>query len=144
MVHSGLNGSKSHVDVVAVPPMLVSELWPIVLPMIERAYSAVDRFVPSDLKKRLCLGDDLLWLAKRGNTQILAICISSLEPRPSGTTCLLKAAAGRELQEWVGTEEIEKYAKAEGCVRVWSEGRDGWERVMPGYERVGVILEKRI
>ena len=39
--------------------------------------------------------------------------------------------------------QIEIYAKTEGCVKVIAEGRCGWSRVL-GYQPVRAFLEKRI
>jgi hypothetical protein len=85
----------------------------------------------------------VLWIAKK-DTRILAVCVTAIERRLSGLVCQVRAISGSEMARWINTDEIEKYAKAEGCVKVAGIGRDGWERAAPGYHRVGVILEKRI
>jgi hypothetical protein len=39
-------------------------------------------------------------------------------------------------------DQIVRYARAEGCVKVVAEGRNGWARVLPGYHTARVYLEK--
>ena len=41
-------------------------------------------------------------------------------------------------------KEVIQFAKDNGCSRITEMGRDGWERVLPGAEKVAVALHRDI
>jgi hypothetical protein len=41
-------------------------------------------------------------------------------------------------------EQIEAYARDEGCAAMVIVGRHGWERTLPAYKRRAVILERSL
>lgn len=125
-----------------IPPKRIGDFWPAVLPMIESAYQEVDEFLPSDMLDGLKAGKLLLWISAPEG-EILAALVTALLPRPSGLCCKLMACGGKNMKTWVnGHQQIEAYARAEGCGKVFCDGRPGWARALPGYETVRVVLEK--
>jgi len=57
----------------------------------------------------------------------------------------LVACSGQHRERWLPLfSKIEDYAKAEGCRCMRLVGRPGWERVLDGYRREFVILEKAL
>lgn len=127
-----------------VAPANVSALWRVVEPMIQRAYTEVDEFAPPDMFAAFERGSLLLWVAPRDG-DIGAILVTALLPRPSGLACKLVAAAGIGAGEWASWHRrIEAYARAEGCAKMFAEGRVGWGRVLPGYATKRLVLEKRL
>jgi hypothetical protein len=126
-----------------VQPDLIDQVWPSVADLIDSAYREMDLFTP-DVLAWLKAGKGLLWIASDGS-RIIAAMTSSLEPRPSGLSCRLVAAGGWDLLLWVEhMEALKRYAKAEGCVKMWFQGRQGWARVLTGYVTKAVILEMRL
>ena len=118
-------------------------MWPLVENMIDAAYAAVDEVTP-DVLRWLIDEKGLLWVAARGD-EIIAALTSSLVMKRSGLGCRLVAAGGFELDLWKEHHlQIEAYAKAEGCVKVYFEGRVGWMRAFPDYKCCRVILEKEV
>lgn len=128
-----------------VPPNMVRQLWPFVLPYLARAYEAFDEFVPPDLQDWLADLKGTLWIELRGDKEIVAAMTVSLERKPSGLVCRMVAAGGEALETWQDHEtRIVEYARAEGCVKITLEGRPAWSRILPGYIVTRVFMEKAI
>lgn len=127
-----------------VPPSDVATLWHVVRPMIEMAYAATDEMMPDDMLTDLQGGKLLLWVsAPKG--EIIAVLVTSLQPKPSGLACKLMVCGGNGIEVWLSDHaQIEAYARAEGCAKLTAEGRMGWSRALPGYEPKRVVLEKRL
>ncbi len=82
----------------------------------------------------------LLWIVI-DQSKITAACVTSLV----GDACEIVATSGTGVNNWVHLiEGIEKYARAEGQVRVRIIGRKGWARLLPDYKQTAVVLERRI
>ena len=127
---------------VCIPPDRIEQVWPLVSGMIERAYAVMDLPMP-DVLPWLLDNKGLLWVAFDGH-RIVAAMTSSLVPRPSGLGCRLVAAGGNGgLAVWKDhIAEIESYAKSEGCVKVYFDGRPGWGGVLAGYTPKAVSFER--
>lgn len=131
-------------ELLCVAPSMVAKFWPIVEPMLRRAYDEVDELMPSDLPDALSEGKLLLWISAPDG-KILAALVTALLPRPSGLACKLMVCGGTDMAIWLGNHtQIEAYAKAEGCTKLFAEGRLAWNRVLPGYEAKRIVLEKRL
>lgn len=126
-----------------VPPDGISQTWPLVRDMIDRAYAEVDAEMPIDLFVRLCAGRLLLWLVYDESAIIYAF-ITELYIRRSGTkVCRLVAGSGSRMRDWLHLQEaIEAYARAEGCAKIVAEGRVGWGRALTGYREIRRVIEK--
>ncbi len=62
-----------------------------------------------------------------------------------GKVCIIAVCGGGDIKRWLPLiDQIEAYAKHEGCVRVRINGRKGWLRVLEGYEERHVIMEKEL
>lgn len=133
------------IRLICIPPVDVRALWNGVYPMIDAGFAASDVPMPGDLLDQLTKGTRLLWIAMTDRHEILAAMMTQLFPMRTGMACKMLECGGERLAEWKHLrEEIEQYAKREGCNRVLIEGRPGWARVLPDYKTVSVALEKRI
>lgn len=133
------------VRLIAVDPNRVTEIWHAARPMIEKAYKDSDQDVPVTILHDLRCGKRLLWLAVDGEETIIAAMLTQLFTMNSGKMLKMQECGGKRMREWKHLRKrVEDYAKAEGCTRVLVEGREGWERIMPDYKRVAVVLEKRL
>lgn len=133
------------IRLIAVDPKRAQEIWPAARPLIERAYKDGDQDVPPTILHDLTKGRRVLWLAVDGEENIIAAMLTQLFQMNSGKMLKMQECGGERMHEWKHLRRrIEDYAKAEGCTRVLVEGRPGWERIMPDYERVAVVLEKRL
>lgn len=130
---------------ICVPPKEVPRLWYVVQPMIDRAYAEVDENMPPEMLERLVAGKLLLWICATGG-EIAATLVTALVPRPSGLACKLMACGGTAMAAWLngGHRQIEAYARAEHCVKLFAEGRQGWTRALHGYDVKRVIIEKAL
>lgn len=133
------------VRLMAVDPKRVTEIWPAARPLIEKAYKDGDQEVPPNVLADLRCGKRLLWLAVDENENIIAAMLTQLFKMVSGKMCKMQECGGARMKEWKHLRRrIEDYARAEGCYKVLVEGREGWKRIMPDYDQVAVVLEKRL
>lgn len=129
-----------------VPPPMVRGLWPVVFPFLDRAYERMDMITPPDLADWLARRDGLLWVIL-SNNEIVGALTTSLVPRRSGLYCRIAAGGAEDFASCRHFHtQIEEYARREGCVMVYVEGRLGWQRALrdEGYHAVEVSLAKRI
>lgn len=127
-----------------IPPDKVGDIWHVVRPMIERAYAETDEEMPDDMAYGLAHGKFLLWISTSSDKILMAL-VTALIPRPSGLACKLMVCSGSDMGLWIGKlPQIEAYARAEGCSKVFCEGRPGWARVLAQYQTKRVVLEKRL
>lgn len=137
-----MNDQTPPTELICVDPAMIRQVWPMVENMIDEGYAAVDEPTP-DVLEWLEDKKGLLWLAVR-NGRIISVLTTSLVQKRSGLACRLVTSTGDggECLRHLGA--IERYAKAEGCVKVCAAGRPGWARVLPGYRTIVVTLEKRL
>jgi hypothetical protein len=134
-------------ELVCVSPALTAMAYPHAAALIERAYAASDEFVPDDLPQQFADGLTLLWLEVEDQRAIRAAMTSTLLRRPSGLQCKLVACGGEMMPLWVThIAQIEDYARGEGCVKVYVDGRRGWERVLSphGYRLESATISKSL
>lgn len=134
----------SGIAILCVAPDKIAAIWPVVSGLLDAAYDADDEPMPDDLLQWLEAGRGLLWIAVRGDEIVTAI-ITSLVMLRSGLACRVGATGGVD-PGWNDAvrSAIEDYARAEGCKKVYLDGRVGWQRVLgrSGYRVVRVSLEK--
>lgn len=127
-------------DLLCVDPKQISRVWPHARELIKSAIERTGLSHFEDIENDILFGDQLLWLAWDGNS-IQAAATTQL----AGRVCVLTACAGHHRERWLPLfEQIEKYAKNEGCQTMRIFGRRGWERVLDGYHVEHVILEKEL
>ena len=124
-----------------VPSNKVRAVWPQVRPFIERALERDGCYAPEDIVDMLEARDAQLWVAV-GGEGIAAALVTKINLYPRQKRCVLFLSAGELKAHLRHLPEVEAWAKAQGCDVVELNGRPGWERVMPGYRRALVTLEK--
>jgi hypothetical protein len=126
------------VDPLCVNPHDVEKVWPLARDLIRAAIERTGLSDFADIEKDVLAGDQLLWLAISDHVEAAAT------THLSRNVCTITACSGHQRERWLPLLAcIEKYAKAEGCkMRIY--GRPGWERVLDGYRREYVILEKAL
>lgn len=131
-------------DLICVPPVRVSEIWPHVKHLIEAAMKRSDLGRFDVLEEDVLNGDALLWLAYSGQT-IEAAAVTQIVLTEISKVCALRACGGTDRKRWIGLlRHIEQYAKQEACDCVRIAGRKGWARALPEYREARVILERRL
>lgn len=112
--------------------------------MVDRGYAEADELMPDDVEESLLSKKLLLWVALQGGHAVAAMTTQLYRGR-SGNHLFLLACGGDRLFVWKHLmEEIEKYARAEGCVKIRAQGRRGWLRTLDGFSIDRVIFEKRL
>jgi hypothetical protein len=124
------------VDLICVPPAEVTQIWPYAGGMIRAAIERTNLSAFEDIERAVLSGDQLLWIAVSDHIEAAAT------THLSRGVCTITACSGHQRERWLPLLAlIEKYAKDEGC-RMRLYGRPGWERVLDGYRKEFVILEK--
>lgn len=135
---------RSSVELVCVDPARVSEVWPLVSPLLKAACYRTKLNAFADIEADILSGRSLLWLAWNGHTVESAVATVLINSE-IGKVCVITVCGGSDMKRWLPLiEQIESYAKAEGCKRVRIYGRKGWLHVLDGYEEKHVIMDKEL
>jgi hypothetical protein len=130
-----------------VDPDRIDEIWPHVESFIASAlWRGPDGDSPADALFELRDRRLLLWIVWASDEQtILAAATTRLIDVGKGRVCIITACGGRELARWKrAIDEIEKYARAEGCVELRLMGRKGWVRMFPDFREPWTVLAKEL
>ena len=117
----------------------LDEYWslaaPLLEPAIDRAGLQTTESIFADLQacnSQLWVGDD-------------AAAVTNVQDHPRARVCTVWLAGGEGLDVFKAhLKGIEDWARSIGCDRVSIQGRFGWEKVLPDYERAHVVLNKRL
>lgn len=149
MMSLHVNGNHTPIGMpaylVLVDPKDVDNAWPLA------AHWLVDGMLAcgEDLDEVYTIGavragHVQLWLVHQGYF-IVAAMTSRFWPSRSGRVCHLTVGGGMSMETWLHLSDVvEQYAKSNGCSKVRFAGRNGWERKLTNYRRVGVILEREL
>lgn len=89
-------------------------------------------------------GPDQLWMVWDG-VEIIAAAITSLGTINGEKVCTIVACGGVGWSRFGHfINDLEKFAKDEGCTSVRINGRAGWRRVLKGYGVQSVVLRKEL
>jgi hypothetical protein len=125
-----------------VDPKVVANIWPHAKPILEPAFDETSDSTIEATEADLMSGMALLWLAWDGK-KLIAAATTAINKTPRHKVCIVTSAGGVNSKLWDQfMPMVEKYAKAEGCERVRIAGREGWKRVLSGYEQPWVVLDK--
>jgi hypothetical protein len=131
------------VEIACVPPDKVALIWPRVSGLIFIAMKRGDLAAFAPVEQNVLSGMSQLWLAVENRNDIIAAAITELHATEWRKVCVIVACGGKDMSRWIELiEEIEKFAKAEGCSRTRIVGRKGWERVLPDYRTRRIVLDK--
>mgnify|MGYP001614377256 CR=1 FL=1 len=132
----------SECELLCIPPEHIDLVWRKVRPLI---VSGVERCDFSDFASVECdvlSNDALLWVAYDGK-EIAGALVTQITKTEKRKICTLVAGGGHGRKRWLGLlDQIEQYAKAEGCSVTRIIGREGWAAVLPAYHQRCVVLER--
>lgn len=131
------------VDLVAVPPDEVDEIWPLGEEFIVAGCSYGEA-IPERLKGDCEDGFAQFWLAWSDHCEAAAV--TRLIETPNGRVCVYEAMGAKSLLRSNSTvaPKIEQWAKSQGCIAVRIYGRPGWRRAMPDYTLKWVCMDKEL
>lgn len=127
-----------------VDPKQIRRVWPHASHFIKKAILRTGLSDFKEVEDSILDGDALLWLVWDGE-RIEAAASTVLEIANGNKSCVIVACGGDDMGNWLGLiEQIETYAKNEGCQSTRIIGRKGWGRVLDDYRAEHVILEKSL
>ena len=135
---------RSTAELVCVDPERVHAIWPHVVPLLMAACRRTGLNAFADIEAGILTGRSLLWLAWDGQA-IAAAAATILISSEIGKVCIITVCGGSNMKRWLPLiEEIEAYARREGCTRVRIFGRKGWGKVLEGYQEKHIIMDKEL
>jgi hypothetical protein len=129
-------------DLLCVSPYQADEFWPYAAPVLKLATDRCGEWSVAQLKSEINKGA-LLWIIWDGEA-LKAACVTRLVEIKGEKMCQVLACAGSN-EDWrTRFEEIEDYARNEGCVKAQIQGRKGWQRIFSDYDLAWVTLRTRL
>jgi hypothetical protein len=130
---------------VPVPSWLVARTWPEVVRLADRALAhGGGRYTAEDFFRALVRREMQLWIVREGE-QTAGLVITELRNYPRRRCCRYLLLAGRSFDRWHHLQdEIECWARANGCAAMEMCGRRGWERKLRGWRATHVEMTKEL
>lgn len=134
-------------SLVPVPAPDVASRWHLAAPWVESAIREGAIVSTSDDYKAKCLAEQAqLWLLAESGA-IVGAGITEIVASPRGLTCAVPvlAAVSFDVLKTLFAN-LERWARAEGCVRLEGFGRAGWSRALKpyGWRPIATVIEKDI
>ena len=126
-----------------VPPDLCADVIARCEPLVERGIAVAPEMGRDDLMDRLRDRTVLMWIVLR---DMAPLAIAFTERVDERNAVSVFGLAGRQVWQRAKpfAETITDYAKKEGVERVLFAGKDGWHRLIPGSQFVGMERGQRI
>lgn len=117
----------------------VLENWTRIKPLIERALTYGNgEWDAGDLLTLLLREEMRLWSAG----DFKAIAVTRVVTYPRKKICDVILVVGDGLKEWGRSQEIEIWAKAQGCQLLRCYGRRGWARAVGWTEKQSIAIKE--
>ena len=120
-----------------VPKEHIADVWPEIEKYAERcARYTYGRFTAKDMLKNLLIKDQQLWVSFNAETKvIMGFLITEVTEYPQAKMLTLHFTGGKDFKSWVsdGLPKIQKFARDNGCIKLESYGRAGWEKMWKDY-----------
>lgn len=119
------------------------QVWPLVRDLVRRVCERSEgRYAEEPIARHLLAGDWQLWVVWDGSVR--AIVITELYTDVSGIKCcMIRVCTGHGARDWSHLlEDIEEWARREGCAKLDMLARKGWAKHLPDYRMTHVMLEK--
>jgi hypothetical protein len=134
----------STVELVCVDPKRIRDVWPHVSALLKAACYRTGLNAFADIEADILAGRSLLWIAWNG-CSVESAAATILINSEIGKVCVITACGGSDMKRWLPLiDQIETYARDEGCRRVRIYGRKGWLHVLEGYEERHIIMDKEL
>jgi len=139
--------SVADVELLAIEPGKVDEVWYIAAKQLEPALDLTPKATLDSVRARLESGDAQLWFAwVRSSGDIICSCVSEIRKWESGfKTVAVLLIGGSRMDLWRHMIlQMEQYAVAEGANALEVIGRPGWERVFEDYRKTETTIMKEL
>lgn len=130
---------------IGIPANQLADCWENVKHLIADACARSNgKYEAIDILKSLLRGDMQLWGAI-SEDKIEAIAIGEIVNYPRIRVYRMLGATGNDMGEWVGhIQGIENWARLQGCMDFEAVARPGWEKMLKGYKKTHVILNRSL
>lgn len=129
-------------QLLCIPPGHLATVWPNVSHFVRSGVERCDFSDFCSIERDVLSSNALLWVAYDGQ-EIAGALVTQITQTEQRKICTLIAGGGKDRKRWLPLlEQIEQYAKAEGCSASRIVGREGWAAVLPDYRQRCVVLEK--
>lgn len=121
-------------------------VWPVVLPMLQRAIDLNDGdFDGNHVYERL-LEDTMQLFVGYNTDDIIYAAVTELIPYQHNKALRIVLMGGKQIDSWVDTKTFEKFGRLEGCNRIEIVGRKGWVKklISRGYKQTHYIVTKEL
>lgn len=116
-------------------------VWKPVEAILDRT---CDEYRANDVRRALVHGEMELWVAAPDGA-IEAVLLTQIARKKVGSVLIVLFCGGSNMEAWLDESwRLTDYAKRMNCRAIRFEGRDGWERKIPGARRIGVKLEMEV
>lgn len=133
-------------ELVLIPPDHVARIWDKAGALIASAMHKTQLSDLEILKRQLHSGQALLWVAVDAPTfTVKATAATQVAIVNGHKYCTIIACGGNGRADWLPLiHGLEDYARAQHCEAMRIFGRKGWSRVLPDYNIVGHITERKL
>ncbi len=115
------------------------ELFPYLDSFVERSR---DRYDIEDVFNNIKKGYWTLWVVHK-DSELKAVLITQIIEYPKLRELQIIMCVGEKHKDWYSLiSRMEEYAKLTGCKKVTAITRPGWEKVMQGYKKSHIYLER--
>jgi hypothetical protein len=125
----------------------VDLVWPYLVGFIDAAVKATASVQSVErIREKIDARDMQLWAIRRGSRTVGAV-VTEIYDTAAGKTCGVPYLGGTGMVDWLHLlDQIEAWAKANGCVRAESVCRVGWERALKrfGWEKITITVAKAL
>lgn len=131
-------------QLVAIEPEDLGSVWDLIEPfMFEVIDGCNGRHTMESLISEITNRELALW-AVVGASGLRALVGTQILVASSGLRSLtIRFTVGKGLHAWIGLlDDLEDYARSQGCTRVETYSRKGWAKHMPDYKLTHILLEK--
>jgi len=120
-----------------VPKEHIADVWEDIEEYVKNcAKYTYGRFTEQDILRDVLLKDQQLWISFDIETKVIVgFLITEVIEYPQTKMLMLHFTGGKDFKSWVpdGLPKIQKFARDNGCIRIESRGRSGWEKLWKGH-----------
>lgn len=127
----------------AVPPHQVEapQLWRQVEAILTEK---CEEYRANDVRHAVRRGEMQLWLAAPDHGPVAAVLLTELRRTRDGLVMTVLFVGGSDMRLWIDERaRLVEFARQQGATEVRFEGREGWRRIFPEAEKIGVKLRIR-
>jgi len=116
-----------------VPKEHIADVWEDIEEYVKNcARYTYGRFTEQDILRDVLLKDQQLWVSFDTETKVIVgFLITEVVEYPQAKMLVMHFTGGQDFKSWVpdGLPKIQKFARDNGCIRIESHGRAGWEKM---------------